>query len=70
MPRAAEPKNVAGIRKWMTQHRPDLLHHLDNILESEAERTAWGQAMFLLLAVGFAAGRQYQQENSTDLEPA
>lgn len=65
-----EAKNVAAIREWMKEHRPDLISHLDKILGMLRDGDQLGDGLFLLLSVGFAAGRAYQQKNPKDLEPA
>jgi len=66
--RKDEPKNVAGIRKWVADHRPDVLPYVENIMEYEGHDKHLN-ALFFLMSIGFAAGREYQQEHPTDNEP-
>lgn len=63
--RKDEPKNVAGIRKWVKEHRPDVLPQVEDILENSNRQQV---ALFFLMSIGFAAGREYQQEHPTDNE--
>lgn len=68
---SAEPeaKNVAAIRRWLTKHRPDVTDTFDSIVWGEAVGNDRMRALFGLMAIAFAAGREYQQEHPTDKDP-
>lgn len=65
----SEAKNVKAIRKWVAEHRPDVMGSIEEILRGEAAGRQPGTGMFFLLAIGFAAGRKYQRENPDDTSP-
>lgn len=69
MPGAKEAKNIKAIRRWCTEHRPDILDHIDRFLEADEGGDGKATAMVFLLTIGFAAGREYQQKNPKDFEP-
>jgi hypothetical protein len=54
-----EAKNAAAIRKWVEKNRPDILHHLDHLMKSDAT--------LFLLVIGFESGRVYQHENPNNV---
>lgn len=64
-----EAKNVTAMRKWIRAHRPDVLSTFESIMEGEAVGNDRMRALFGLMAMAFAAGREYQQEHPTDKEP-
>ena len=51
----AEPKNLAAIRKWVKEHRPDIYPHFDVYIKQDA--------FILLMSIGFESGRVFQHEN-------
>lgn len=57
--------NVEAIRAWCTKHRADMNQQIDRILMLEENADPVGQATFLLLAIGFEAGRTFQASNPT-----
>jgi hypothetical protein len=64
----SEAKNVVAIRKWLAAHRPDVLETFDGIMAEEEAGNSKARAMFAFIAIGFAAGREYQRENPKDVE--
>lgn len=52
----AEPKNLAAVRKWFKENKPDVSDELFEALV--ANHGLWG-----LILMGFEAGREFQKEN-------
>lgn len=50
-----EPLNLVAIRTWVEKNRPDLILHLEGVIQSDA--------CILLMTMGFEAGRQFQSDN-------
>ena len=65
----SEAKNVKAIREWLKKHRPDVLDTFNGIMDEEDAANAKALAMFAFIAIGFAAGREYQRANPSDVEP-
>lgn len=53
--------NLEGILDWVDEYRPDLSADVRGILDGAWKKERNAEAMLLLLVVGFAAGRVYQE---------
>ena len=65
---ALEAKNATAMRKWIRTHRPDALGTFEGIMAGEERGDERMRAVFALMAIGFAAGREYQREHPKDKE--
>jgi hypothetical protein len=50
-----KPKNLQAVEDWVRKHRPDLIGHMPMLQEN--------QGVWLLVSIGFEAGRQFQNDN-------
>ena len=48
------------ILQWCKDHRPDIVHHMERILAGETDNP---EATAFLVAIVFAAGREFQHLN-------
>ncbi len=53
--------NYEAILDWVDQRRPDIADSIREVMIGERANDASAKALVLLLVVGFAAGRRYQQ---------
>lgn len=58
-----EAPNVKAVMEWVRENRPDCLGHFQSIVESSQRRDPQGDALMLLILIGFQAGRQYQTDH-------
>ena len=59
----AHPLNVAAIRDWYAEHRPDALPIFDALLERDAAGDRVSQAIVATVLQGFEAGRAFQSRH-------
>lgn len=54
--------NFEAILEWVDKNRPDCSDHIRYILSASRRNETTGNALTLLLVLGFVAGRNYQNK--------
>ena len=62
----AQATNMQAILDWVAVNRPDLTGLFKQLLSAKVQDTSpEAQRAVLLMAIGFEAGRQFQNDNPT-----
>lgn len=67
---SAEDKRDKAIWEWVEKNRPELIYRIkDTLSPGMREIIPNLKYFYLMLSVGFEAGRQFQLDNSKEVEP-